>query len=403
MAGGGIYARLGVKRRINAAGTLTRLGGALMAPEVMAAMAEASRASVDIAELQAAASERIAQATGAEAGLVTSGAAAALTLAAAACMTRWNVARMAALPHAEGFPHEIILHRSQRTGYAHAVEAAGARLVDFGHNDRAAGAGVRGIESWEIELAITERTAAFAFSATPENGADLALVAEVCHERGVPVIVDAAAQLPPKESLRRFVSLGADLVAFSGGKAIGGPQSTGILAGRRGLVGAALVQQLDMDVSPASWEPPGLIDRTAMSGVPHHGIGRGFKVGKEEIVGLLMALDRFCAADDEAANAALEARLAVMAESLRDCAGLAIRLKPARETGRAPVLELAVPGDALAFSRALQRRDPPVHLSERRATNGLLTIDPLALQHDDDLELIEAICAVSRDLPRATG
>src|SRR5258705_1797881 len=103
MGGDGIYARIGVKRRINAAGMLTRLGGALMAPEVTAAMAEASRASVNIAELQAAASARVAKATGAEAGLVTSGAAAALTLASAACMTRWSVARIAPLPHAEGF------------------------------------------------------------------------------------------------------------------------------------------------------------------------------------------------------------------------------------------------------------------------------------------------------------
>jgi L-seryl-tRNA(Ser) seleniumtransferase len=360
-------------------------------------MAEAARASVSIAELQAAASDRIATVTGAEAGLVTSGAAAALTLAAAACMTRWSVTRMAALPHAEGFPHEIILHRSQRTGYARAIEAAGARLVDFGHNDRAVGAGVRGIEPWEIEAAITERTAAIAFSATPENGADLALAAQVCHQRDVPVIVDAAAQLPPKENLRRFVSLGADLVAFSGGKAIGGPQSTGILAGRRDLVGAALVQHLDMDVSPASWEPPGFVDRTSMIGVPHHGIGRGFKVGKEEIVGLLVALERFCAADNAAVNATLEARLAKMAEGLRDCVGLAARLKPARETGRAPVLELTLPGDALAFSRALQQRDPPVHLSERWAANGVLTIDPQALQSGDDAALIDGIRAAWRE------
>ena len=119
------YELLGVRRRINAAGALTRLGGAVMAPEVVAAMAAASRASVDIGELQDAASLRIAEATGAEAGLVTTGAAAALTLAAAATIARWDIAKMAALPHAGAFPHDILIPRTQRTGYAHALAASG--------------------------------------------------------------------------------------------------------------------------------------------------------------------------------------------------------------------------------------------------------------------------------------
>src|SRR5262245_61512449 len=183
------YARLGVRRRINAAGALTRLGGAVMAPEVVAAMAAAARASVDIGELQDAASARIAAATGAEAGLVTTGAAAALTLAAAAAMARFDVARMAALPHAEGFPRDILLPRTHRTGYAHALAAAGARLVDIGHNDRGAGAGVRGLEAWEIEAALSPSVAAFGFSANPATIADLPTVVAVCTPRGIPVIV----------------------------------------------------------------------------------------------------------------------------------------------------------------------------------------------------------------------
>src|SRR6185436_20409013 len=205
------YASLGVKRRINAAGTLTRLGGALMHDEVVAAMVAAARASVDIGELQSAASRAIAKITGAEAGIVTSGAAAALTLAAAASMARWDIAKMAALPQSEGFANEILLPRTQRTGYAQALRAAGARLVDIGHNDRGTGAGVRGLEAWEIEAVITPRTAAFAFAANPQTSADLPLVASVCRPRDIPVIVDGAAQLPPKANLRRFIELGADL------------------------------------------------------------------------------------------------------------------------------------------------------------------------------------------------
>ena len=216
----------------------------------------------------------------------------------------------------------------------------GARLVDLGHNDRGTGAGVRGLEPWEIEAAITPRTAAFAFSASPANVADLAVVVSTCRKHKIPVIVDAAAQLPPKSNLRNFIELGADLVAFSGGKAIGGPQASGILAGRRDLVGAALVQQLDMDVSPSTWTPPDLIDTEKMKGVPHHGLGRGFKAGKEEIVGLLVALERFAAADDEAANAALETRLSNIARGLQNACQY--KLVPAAETGRVPQLHLTL-------------------------------------------------------------
>lgn len=384
------YANLGVRRRINAAGALTRLGGAVMAPEVMAAMAAASRASVDIGELQDAASTRIAEATGAEAGLVTTGAAAALTLAAAASIARWDVAKMAALPHAEGFPRDILIPRTHRTGYAHALAAAGARLVDIGHNDRGTGAGVRGLEAWEIETALTPSVVAMAFSVNATSIVDLPTAIAVCRANGIPLIVDAAAQLPPKENLRRFIAMGVDLVAFSGGKALGGPQASGILAGRRDLVASALLQQLDMDVAPKTWVPPRLVDRANLRGVPHHGIGRGFKAGKEEIVGLLAALDRFVKADDAADNAALEARLKNIAAAL---AGLDVKLLPAQQTGRVPVLEIAI-ADALAVSARLQRGDPPVHLSERHATRGVLTLDPQVLLPEHDAPLAAALRAV---------
>ena len=382
-----IYAALGVKRRINAAGTLTRLGGALMDEEVLAAMAAAARASVDMGELQTAASRAISRHTGSEAGIVTTGAAAALTLAAAAAMTRWDIARMAALPQTEAFPNEILLPRTHYTGYVHALRAAGARLVDLGHNDRGTGAGVRGLEAWEIEAAITPRTAAFAFAATPANAADLATVVEVCRSRDIPVIVDAAAQLPPKSNLRKFIELGADLVAFSGGKAIGGPQASGILAGRRDLVGAALVQQLDMDVPPATWSAPELIDVQKMKGIPHHGLGRGFKAGKEEIVGLLVALERYAAADDEATNAALQRRLEVIGKGLPN---VKTRILDARETGRVPQLHITVENPA-SISRRLQAGDPPVHLSERYAAQGILIVDPQALRPEDDAALASAL------------
>src|SRR4029077_18364362 len=311
----------------------------------------ASRASVDIGELQDAASARIAEASGAEAGLVTTGAAAALTLAAAASIARWDVAKMAALPHVSA---DILLPRTHRTGYAHALAGSGARLVDIGHNDRGTGAGVRGLEAWEIEAALSPSVVAVGFSANATSIADLPTAVDVCRAHGVPLIVDAAAQLPPKDNLRRFIAMGADLVAFSGGKALGGPQASGILAGRRDLVASALLQQLDMDVSPQTWTPPRMVDRANLRGVPHHGIGRGFKAGKEEIVGLLTALERFEQADDAADNEALAGGLGAIAAKL---AGIAVTRGPAAQPGRVPVLETAVP-DPRALSARLQQGDP---------------------------------------------
>ncbi len=299
---------------------------------------------------------------------------------------------MAALPHAGSFPHDILIPRTHRTGYAHALAASGARLVDIGHNDRGTGAGVRGLEAWEIETALSPSVVAVAFSANATSLADLPTVAAVCRANGIPLIVDAAAQLPPKENLKRFIAMGADLVAFSGGKALGGPQASGILAGRRDLVASALLQQLDMDVSPETWTPPRVVDRANLRGVPHHGIGRGFKAGKEEIVGLLTALERFVNADDAADKEALAVRLGAIAALLEGLAGLTVALVPAAQTGRVPVLEIAVP-DALALSARLQRGDPPVHLSERHAARGVLTLDPQVLLPEHDAPLAAAIRA----------
>jgi D-glucosaminate-6-phosphate ammonia-lyase len=280
-----------------------------MEPEVLLAMAQAADASVDIAELQTAASSVIAQATGAQAGIVTSGASAGLTLATAACLARWDVTRMAALPDTRGMPNQVLMARNHRNSYDHAIRLAGAHIVDIGHNDRGTGAGIRGLEPWEIEAAITPQTAAMVFVATAQTTDDLPAVLQVVQARGLPVIVDAAAQLPPRANLQRFIAAGADLVVYSGGKAIGGPQSSGILAGRRDLIGSALLQMMDMDVSPQTWSPARLIDRQALTGIPHHGIGRGFKVGKEEIAGLVCALERFVARDEGAHARALGARL----------------------------------------------------------------------------------------------
>ena len=387
----GILHRLGVPRRINVAGTLTRLGGSLMEPEVLQAMAQAADASVDIAELQTAASAAIALATGAAAGIVTSGAAAGLTLATAACLARWDVVRMAALPDTQAMPNQMLMARTHRNSYDHAVRLAGAHIVDIGHNDRGTGAGIRGLEPWELSAAIGPATAGMVFVATPQTVDDLPAVLELMHARGLPVIVDAAAQLPPRENLRRFIAAGADLVVFSGGKAIGGPQASGILAGRRDLIGSALVQMMDMDVSPRTWSASPLIDRKALQGIPHHGIGRGFKVGKEEIAGLVCALERFVARDEAAWSAALARRLQLLADGLAGEAGLTTRLLPASAQAPVPLLELDVGTRAASLVLRLQRGEPPVHVGERGLDAGVLTINPQTLRTADDAVLLRRL------------
>ena len=397
-----IYERLKIKKRVNGAGLLTRLGGSLMAPEVLDAMREAAQSYVDIAELQTQASEIISRLTGAEAGLVTSGSAAALTLGTAACLTRHDVAKMERLPDTEGMPNEVIMYRMHRTGYDHAIRAAGAKIREVGFNDRGAGAGVRGLEPWEIEAAISANTVAIAYTMTPSHQPVLRQVVEVAARHNLPVIVDAAAQLPPKGNLRRFIDDGASLVTYSGGKAIRGPQGTGILCGRRELISAALIQQLDMDVSPETWDPPeGLLSRELFARYPHHGLGRGFKVGKEEIVGLLVALERFAATDFGADMQARERQLAALAALLGDVPHAKATLLSASATGRFPLLELAfdekvLEADAYAISKRLQAGAPPVHLSERRAYEGILIVDSAGLRPEDYAAIAHAVRSLNK-------
>jgi L-seryl-tRNA(Ser) seleniumtransferase len=210
-----IFDEWGLEPIINVAGSVTRLGGAPMPEPVLDAYRAAAAECVPLDQLQGVASRAIAEATGAEAGLVTSGAAAALTLGAAAILTGYDVGRMEQLPHCDGFPCEFVMAREQRNGYDHAVRAAGARLVEVGFNEVVAGAGVRRAEAWEYEVACGVRTAGVLYVHDPQARPPLAEVVAVAHRRGLPVLVDAAGELPPRSNLRSLLASGADLVASS--------------------------------------------------------------------------------------------------------------------------------------------------------------------------------------------
>lgn len=312
-----IYKELGVRTVINASGTLTRLGGSRMAPEVLEAMAEASRAYVRIEDLQEAAGRVIAEATGAQSGYVTSGAAAGLLLGTAACIAGLDLQKMERLPDTSvaGTKYEVVVHRVHRNSYDHAVRTAGARFVEVGHFGHPSPGPTR---PYELESAINEKTGMvfWAVMGDPEKMGVLSLeeTVRIAHKHGVPVLVDAAAALPPASNLRRFISEGADLVSFSGGKALGGPQASGILAGRADLICSVALQHQDMDVHPQTWTWRRLIAEGQLSGPPLQGIGRPCKVGREEIMGLLTALRRFVERD----HAADTARRRHLAQKMAD-------------------------------------------------------------------------------------
>ena len=384
-----IYERLGVRTIINAAGPTTRLSGALMPEEVAEAMREATQFCVDIAELQANAGQLIAELTGAEAGYVTSGAAAGLMLGTAACVAGLDPGKMNRLPDTKGMKNEVIMPRSHRNFYDHAIRSVGVALVEVGISDRFSAAGVRDTEAWEIADAINERSAAIAYVANSHARPPLPEVTAVGREHGVPVIVDAAGQLPPAANLKRFIEEGADLVCFSGGKAIQGPQGAGILCGRRDLVSSAALQQLDQDVLFELWEPPpSLIDKSTLPGGPQHGVGRPCKVGKEQIVGLMVALKRFVEEGDESRQSAWAEKAEALLKAIEGLPHTTSRMGLNRSV---PIVRLTLNETAgvtgIELARELTAGEPSIHVNTSQVYEGALVFNPMCLREGD----VEAI------------
>ena len=401
-----VYEKLGLRPVVNANGPMTRLGGGIMAPAVAEAMREATQHCVDMPELQASASRIIAEVTGAEAGIVTSGASAAILLGTAACITGLDAAKMDLLPDATGMVNEVIVVRSQRNSYDHAVRAAGAKLIEVGLSDRHAGTGARDAERWEIAAAMSERTAAVYYLAKPHSRPSLAEVASAAHKAGVPVLVDAAAELPPAANLRRFISEGADLVAFSGGKAIGGPQGSGILCGRRKLIAAALLQQLDLDYGAEEWRPPReFFDKRVLSGLPRHGLGRSCKVGKEQIVGLLTALKIFAAETEAARRHRLTLTAEGLAAALARLPWLSARVMPDPEGSGLPVVEIDLAGGRAGLTgteliKRLRSGQPRVEINPWQAPHGPMILSVTCLREGDPKIIAKRFSEILR---RKTG
>ena len=358
--GADIYRALGVSPAIVASGSTTAYGGSKLRPEVLDSMEKASRTMVNLDDLNVAAGKVIAEITGAEAGLVTSGSAGGLVLQAAAVMAGSDPASMAKLPKSDGLKNEIIMHTAHRFPYDQCYTATGATIVNIGDGRRC--------HPWELEAAINENTAAIAYLFSgfiSRRALPLEQVVEIAHARDVPVIVDAASYLPPRANLRRFIDAGADMVQFSGGKAVRGPQGTGILAGRADLIEAAYA-----------------------NASPHQFIGRGMKVAKEEIIGLVEALQIFVEEDEDAENRQVAAMCQQVVDALIEVPGLEVQVKHDEFDYLTPVAIIRFTRDWRGPSRdevdaALAAGDPPIYLHNIHNPDEL-GVDPFNL---DEREL----------------
>lgn len=370
---------------VSAAGFVTSLGGGSLGTNVRAAMDEAAASTWLPDELQAWASETIARATGAEAGWITSGAAAGMTLAAAAAIAGKQQQTMDALPNTDGVPAEIVIQRGHRNAYDRAFRTAGARIVEVGYPFIE---GVGLTYEWQLEAALNDRTVAIGHLALAnKDGIALERVCAIATQHDIPVIVDAAAELPPVSNLRKYVEDGAALVAFSGGKAIRGPQGSGILAGRRDLIQSVRLQTLDMDIDAHEW-----IKREGTE-PPHHGLGRSMKLGKEQIAGVVTALNEFILRDHDAEAAAMRGWLESLVE-LTD--GWPTFVAEDLHFYPRLVIQLGL-DQARVAAGALAQATPPIIVPHAPLGRGELVIAPEAIT-EEDRGHIEASLIALRDL-----
>jgi L-seryl-tRNA(Ser) seleniumtransferase len=362
-----VYVSLGVRHVINATGTVTVLGGSLMPPEVVAAWADAARHFVNLIELQDKVGERIARLIGVEAAMVTTGAAGALLLGTAAVVTLGEPDRIRRLPDTSGMRNEVILQKAHHSCYDHQLTDVGVRLIEV---ETAA----------EVRRAINDRTALLFFMNFAEGEGKIKRREwlELAQRAGVPTLLDAAADTPPAGRLSEYTTMGFDLVAFSGGKAIRGPNDTGLLLGRKTLIEAA-----------------------KKNTNPHCGtIGRMMKVSKEDMVALLAAVERFVRLDPDAERRTWERRLEVIEEAVKGIPTVECeRIVPPIANC---VPHLIVDWDARRVkitreevTRQLAAGDPPIQLGRMAGTGdkGLL-FSVLTLQEGEDRVVADRLSAI---------
>jgi len=337
-----VYTRIGLRPIINASGTYTHLGGSLMPPEVIDAMNDAAKHYVPIRDLTEAVGDRIAKLTGNEAALVTTGAAGAIFVGTCACIGGDDPDKMKRLPFTDGMKNEVVVQKLHNTGWTRQCEAAGARVVEVEYKD-------------QLERAITGKTAMIYFLVAdkhfgkfrdqldaPGGKVSLEECIAISKATRVPMLVDAAAELPPPENLSYYTKQGVDLVAFSGGKGLRGPQNAGLLLGRKDLVQMAVPYQS-----------------------PYSGLGRDLKVSKETMIGMLAAVERYLKVDHQAEWDFWKSQIDLIKSEVEKVPGVETGYVPKEITNHVPRLWVRWDEKAFNFSRddcfkALQEGEPSV-------------------------------------------
>ena len=368
-----IYQSIGVRPFLNARGTYTILSGSLMLPEVRAAMEAASRHYVHLDELNEAIGARLAALTGAEWGLVTSGCAAALTHATAACVAGGNPDLHVRIPDLRGFARdEAIIPKHSRNVYDAALRAVGVRVIEVS-------------SVAELESALGPRTALVYIFAGPQADAsplNTQVVAAIAGRQGVPVLVDAAAEILTVPNVH--LEAGATLVGYSGGKCLRGPQTAGILIGRKDLVRAAWVHS-----------------------APHHGFARSMKVGKEEAIGMLTAVEMWMRRDHAAEMKRWGSWLDHIARRVGTIDGVTARVTPPESlSNRTPTLEVRWDEARFGLSSATVVRElfagaPRIALNPAGQGEGTgVSVTPYMLSPGDEQVLADGLYRIlSRPRP----
>jgi len=328
----GIYEELGVRPVINCMGSFTMIGASRKRPELDAFMAEASRHFVFIEELQEKVGERLAKLVGTESAMVTTGAAGAITLGTCACLTGEDSEKIRQLPDLAGMKSDVLIQKKHRNPFDHAIRNTGVRLVV--------------VETPEqLVNAISGRTAMmYAFATFGEPPATDLIPFEVCvtacKKAGVPIMVDAANLIPPWDNVRRVAAMGTDLICISGGKHMCGPQCSGILAGRRDLIRAALLNSCPNEDA----------------------LGRPLKVGREEIIGVWKAAERYASLDFKELERNCDAQARWLVTELGRIPGVTSGLAPYEPSRHLP--------------RVIARWDSSIRLTSAECLRLLLDGDP---------------------------
>jgi uncharacterized pyridoxal phosphate-dependent enzyme len=347
-----VYTRLGVRPFINARGTWTYLSGSLELPEVRQAVEDASQHFVDMFELQHGVGRRLAELSGAESGMVTSGSAGAMSAATAACIAGSDPKNIWQLPDTEGLKHEVVM-LGGRSAFDNAIRLAGGKLV-LAHS----------VDS--LQPLLNEKTA-MVYTTWRDDRLEKALA--ITRAAGVPMLLDDAAGIPPFDNLKRYARMGVDLYCFSGGKGLRGPQCSGILLGRKTLIESALA-----NCSP--WEGS---------------VCRPMKVGKEEIIGILAAVEYWAHADLDALNRDWKSRVERIAKLVETVPGVTTNITIPKEGNSYPTL--TVLWDEKAFGLTVAQCDQQLRAGEPRIevlTNSNPSLVPVVREGDDPKAKMEA-------------